>query len=418
MAAEPRRAAPKGYGDHDVERWLPETHTSARTDFARDRARLLHSSAFRRLGQKTQVLSPTMGFDDSRTRLTHSLEVAQIGREIAAELGLDHDVVDTACLAHDIGHPPFGHNGEKGLNEWALAIGGFEGNAQTLRVITRLEPKVIDGRPYGLNLTRASVDAACKYPWPAATDVHDASGRVKFGFYADDRDAFEWMRLGAPEGRPSIEAQVMDLADDIAYSVHDFEDAVVGGYVDVAKLQSRVGHDELVSMMLTWVGPEYTRDELLAAFDRLDDLDTWLRSFDGSRVDHARLKNLTSKLIGRFANAAIRATRESHSGSLARFGGTVEVPREVRAEIAVLKGTAASFILAERRQPIYASQRRILQELCDALLRIGPAALDRAHADDWRAASDDAGRARVVVDQVASLTDRGAFAWHERHVGD
>lgn len=410
--------AERGYGAHDAERWLPEVHRSARTDFARDRARLLHSSAFRRLGQKTQVLSPTMGFDDSRTRLTHSLEVAQIGREIAGSLGLDPDVVDTACLAHDIGHPPFGHNGERGLNEWALAIGGFEGNAQTLRVITRLEPKVVRDRPYGLNLTRASIDAATKYPWAAASAVADPSGRMKFGCYADDRDVFEWMREGAPEGRPSIEAQAMDLADDIAYSVHDFEDAVVGGYVDVAKLQSRVGHDELVETMLAWLGPAYERDELLAAFDRLDDLETWLRSFDGSRADHARLKNLTSKLIGRFATAATDRTRESHEGPLARFGGDIVVPREVRAEIAVLKGTAASFILSERRQPIYASQRRILQELCDALLRIGPDALDRAHADDWAAARDSAARARVVVDQVASLTDRGAFAWHERHVGD
>ena len=417
MAAERREPGVDAYTAHDAQRRLPETHGSARTDFARDRARLLHSSAFRRLGQKTQVLSPTMGFDDSRTRLTHSLEVAQIGRELAVALRLDPDIVDTACLAHDIGHPPFGHNGERGLNEWALAIGGFEGNAQTLRVITRLEPKIVRDQPYGLNLTRASVDAACKYPWPAG-DVHDASGRVKFGFYESDREAFEWMREGAPAGRPSIEAQVMDLADDIAYSVHDFEDAVVGGYVDVAKLQSRVGHDELVSTMLAWVGPDFTRDELLAAFDRLDDLETWLRSFDGSRADHAKLKNLTSKLIGRFANASSRLTRETHEGPLARFGATVEVPREVRAEIAVLKGTAAVFILAERRQPIYASQRRILQELCDALLRIGPGALDRAFADDWALASDDAERARVVVDQVSTLTDRGAFAWHERHVGD
>ncbi|WAC65726.1 deoxyguanosinetriphosphate triphosphohydrolase [Agrococcus sp. SL85] len=410
--------AERGYGEHDAERRLPEVHHSARTDFARDRARLLHSSAFRRLGQKTQVLSPTMGFDDSRTRLTHSLEVAQIGREIAGELGLDPDVVDTACLAHDIGHPPFGHNGERGLNEWALAIGGFEGNAQTLRVITRLEPKVLRERSYGLNLTRASLDAATKYPWPSAAAVEDPSGRMKFGCYADDREVFEWMREGAPEGRPSIEAQAMDLADDIAYSVHDFEDAVVGGYVDVAKLASRVGHDELVATMMAWLGPAYERDELLAAFDRLDDLETWIRSYDGSRGDQARLKNLTSKLIGRFAKAAVARTRASHEGPLVRFDGDIVVPREVRAEIAVLKGTAASFILSERRQPVYASQRRILQELCDALLRLGPEALDRAYADDWAAARDDAARARVVVDQVASLTDRGAFAWHERHVGD
>jgi dGTPase len=195
-----------GYGDADVERRLPERHTSGRSDFARDRARLLHSSALRRLAAKTQVLSPTAGLDFARNRLTHSLEVAQVGRELAASLGLDPDVVDTACLAHDLGHPPFGHNGEKALNVWAADIGGFEGNAQTLRILTRLEPKVFgdDGRSHGLNLTRASLDASCKYPWPEETSVADPSGRAKFGFYRDDVEVFEWMRRGAPERRLCI----------------------------------------------------------------------------------------------------------------------------------------------------------------------------------------------------------------------
>ncbi|MEO8528418.1 MAG: deoxyguanosinetriphosphate triphosphohydrolase, partial [Pseudolysinimonas sp.] len=252
MAAE---LLPDGYDEADAERWLPEEHASRRSDFARDRARILHSSGWRRLAQKTQVLSPTAGLDFARNRLTHSLEVAQVGRELGARLGLDPDVVDTACLAHDLGHPPFGHNGERALAEWASDIGGFEGNAQTLRLVTRLEPKVFDGdRSYGLNLTRASLDASCKYPWPYEQGVPDPSGRRKYGFYDDDLEVFQWLRADAPDRVRCIEAQVMDLSDDIAYSVHDFEDAIVNGYLDVRALGARVDHDELVDAMFAWIG--------------------------------------------------------------------------------------------------------------------------------------------------------------------
>ncbi|WP_423917408.1 deoxyguanosinetriphosphate triphosphohydrolase [Frigoribacterium sp. 2-23] len=409
------------YDPADSERWLPEQHSSRRSDFARDRARLLHSSALRRLAAKTQVLSPTAGLDFARNRLTHSLEVAQVGRELATSLGLDPDVVDTACLAHDLGHPPFGHNGERALNEWSADIGGFEGNAQTLRLLTRIEPKVIDdsGRSYGLNLTRASLDASCKYPWPAAQGVPDPSGRMKFGFYDDDTAAFEWLRAGAPRRQRCIEAQVMDLSDDIAYSVHDFEDAVVNGYIDVERLGAKVDHDSLVTAMHEWVGGELSRDELSEAFDRLRAQSFWLESYDGGRVDQARLKNMTSQLIGRFAASATQATRESYAEqSLIRFSASVVVAPDVIGEIAALKGIVAAFVMTQgMRQPIYVRQREVLTDLADELWRRGPGELDPGFAADWADAADDDGRRRVVVDQVASLTDQSAMAWHDRLVG-
>ena len=210
----------------------------------------------------------------------------------------------------------------------------------------------------------------------------------------------------------------MDLSDDIGYSVHDFEDAIVNGYVDVTALGARVDHDDLVNSMAEWIGGEVTHDELISAFDRLDNLDFWIDRWDGSRQAHGRLKNLTSQLIGRFAGAATQATKDAHSGSLARFGADVVVPRSVQAEIAVLKGIVAAFVMSTNaRRPIYAQQRDILSELADVLLWSGPQHLDAGFRADWDAATGDEQRKRAVVDQVASLTDQSAIDWHQRLVG-
>jgi dGTPase len=412
---------PEGYDDADAARFHREQHRSQRDDFARDRARVLHSGALRRLAAKTQVLSPASPADFARNRLTHSLEVAQVGRELATTLRLAPDVVDTACLNHDLGHPPFGHNGERALNEWAEDIGGFEGNAQTLRIVTRLEPKVFDadGHGFGLNLTRASLDATCKYPWTSANPMPDPGGRLKFGVYPDDEPVFRWMREGAPGRVRCIEAEVMDLSDDIAYSVHDFEDAIVNGYLDPRLLADPHAHEAILTGIQSWVGFDFARDELADALFRVMRLPEWMTGFDGTRADLARLKNLTSDLIGRFARAATTATRDAYDVSvLTRYRAHVVVPRVVEAEMAVLKGIIGTFVVSiEGRKALYKEQRRVLKRLAAALWD-RPEALDALYAEDFTRAETDAARRRVVVDQVASLTDQHAIAWHGRLVGE
>ena len=432
MAVDPQvdsaRGRSDGYDPRDAERFFAETHRSERDDFARDRARVLHSAALRRLAAKTQVLSPASTADFARNRLTHSLEVAQVGRELATALGVSADVVDTACLSHDLGHPPFGHNGERALNEWAEPIGGFEGNAQSLRILSRLEAKAIDddGRSVGLNLTRASLDATCKYPWTVDSPVPDPGGRLKFGVYPEDEEVFRWMRDGVPGRRRCIEAEIMDLSDDIAYSVHDFEDAIVNGYVDVAQLSDPSQHEALIDRIQQWVGYDFTRDDLADALYRLASQPMWLQSFDRSRHDLARLKNLTSDFIGRFARAAVSATREAYAGpTLVRYNAHVVVPRVIEAEIAVLKGIMGQAIVTiDARKGVYKEQRRVLKRLADALWSTdtlwsaGADVLEPAFSADFRAATTDGERARVIVDQIAILTDQSAIDWHNRLVGE
>ena len=399
---------------------MPEPPKSkARTPFERDRARLVHSAALRRLGAKTQVLGPSSD-DFIRTRLTHTLEVAQVGRELGKQLGCDPDVVDTACLAHDLGHPPFGHNGERALAAVAKDIGGFEGNAQTLRLLTRLEPKVFteDGEAVGLNLTRASLDASVKYPWRL---WEGPQGRLshKFGVYPDDLPVFEWLREGAPDDTKCLEAQVMDLADDISYSVHDVEDANVGGKVDLSLTRDDDERSRVIDALTTWYGTKFTEDELDAAISRLDAADLWLHDFDGSRRSLAQLKNATSQLIGRFCKAAHRATRAEYGdGPLTRYGASLVVPDDTVAEILVLKGVAVAYVMAPREsEPLYQAQRQLLTSLVEVLLERAPTALEPSFAADWRVADDDAARLRVVVDQVSSLTDVSASKWYARLVG-
>ncbi len=396
-----------GYAGRDRERWVAEdpAHKRAdRDDFARDRARLVHSAALRRLSAKTQVLAP--GDDDFvRNRLTHSLEVAQIGREFGAALGCSADVVDTACLAHDLGHPPFGHNGEAALDAIAADIGGFEGNAQTLRILTRLEAKRAhaDGRPAGLNLTRASLDAATKYPW-ARGESPDPTR--KFGVYADDAAVFTWFREGAQPGRRAFEAQVMDWSDDVAYSVHDVEDAIASGRLDPRALRDGAEVADVLAIASQSYAPDLTQDSLGAALERVLATGTVPTTHDGSRRSLAALKDMTSRLIGRFTTEVEHATRAVHGdGPLTRFGADLIVPDAARAECAVLKAVAAHFVMrTEARRAIQADERAIIEALVTAYLA-DPTRLDPDLRADHEAAVNDEAALRVVVDQVASLTD-------------
>jgi dGTPase len=414
----------RGYADRDWERWAPEpAKRRDRTAFERDRARVLHSAALRRLAAKTQVASPGSDAPGSvqslRTRLTHSLECAQVGRELGKALGCDPDLVETACLAHDIGHPPFGHNGEVALDAVAQYCGGFEGNAQSLRVLTRLEPKSfatagppLYGRSVGLNLTRAALDAAMKYPWPQA----DAVGG-KFGVYQDDSDVAAWVREAAPGIRTCFEAQVMDWSDDVAYSVHDLEDALVAGHIAFEHLAD-AGERRLVAQTaIKLYCDDATLPELEERFTTLLAEPFWPDRYDGTPRTLAALKNLTSTLIGRFCLAAEDATRAVYGDRpLTRYAADLIVPREQRLECALLKGITAHYVWISH-EAARARQREVILELADALAGRAPDGLDPLFAAMYAEAGSDAARLRVVVDQIASLTDTSALARHARLAG-
>ncbi|SNV78505.1 deoxyguanosinetriphosphate triphosphohydrolase-like protein [Corynebacterium imitans] len=403
------------YNSDDVARRVPEAAKQAqlspahetRDAFERDRARVLHSAALRRLADKTQVVGPRDG-DTPRTRLTHSLEVAQIARGIGAGLGLHPDLCEMAGLTHDIGHPPYGHNGENALN--ACAPCGFEGNAQTLRILTRLEPKVlIDATSYGLNLTRASLDAAVKYPRTRT----NADGTVnrKYSAYDEDADVLAWARAGHTDSRPPMEAQVMDFADDIAYSVHDVEDGIVSGRVSLKVLWDFVELAALAEKGAAAFGG--TADSLIDAADRLRSLPAIAAAadFDFTLQSWTGLKALTSQLVGRYVGGVTQATladeaNQALSTGLGRQHGDLVIPPDVEAEVRLLKTVAVLYVMDIPAHLARQDRQRERIFRVHEYLRAGaPGTLDTIFRTWFEAAETDTERERVIVDQIASMTE-------------
>ena len=402
-----------GYEPFDEERFVnepPKRH--GRRAFARDKARVLHSSGLRRLAAKTQVM--TAGADDfPRTRLTHTLEVAQIGRELGETLGCDPDLVETACLAHDLGHPPFGHNGEEALHKLSKDFGGFEGNAQTFRILTRLESKTFkNDKSIGLNLTRATLDATTKYPWG-----FDGKN-LKFGFYEEDREIFEWVRKNNKDKNKSFETQVMDIADDIAYSVHDIEDAVYANHLIMEIHTNTKDKQEIVELAKRDYAIDINLDVLEQTFDELVSQDWWLKRFTPAQSDLAKLKNMTSHLIGKFTEEIEFATKNMYKDKvLTRYNANLVVPEKTKATIAILKSIVNLYVMQrEGAKEKYAKEQEIIFKIYEGLIN-KPQRLLPQFRDNLKSAQNSTEENRVFIDQIASLTDASAIRLLNEFVG-
>jgi dGTPase len=359
----------------------PERHSGPRGPrdiFQRDRDRIVHSVAFRRLRHKTQVFIAPDG-DHYRVRLTHSLEVAQVGRTIARALGLNEDLTEALCLAHDLGHPPFGHAGEDALNAALDDAGGFDHNAQTIRIVTKLE------NPYpdfdGLNLS-----------WEALEGLAKHNGPVPEPSWALDEANAEWdLELGT---WPGLEAQVAAISDDIAYDNHDIDDGLRAGLLQI---------DELIELPIVgrlWedIGKRHPRIPV-------------------EKRQRALVRDMIGTMVGDVLNETERRVREAGVGSI----------DEVRAAGGALAGFSAALASEERElkrflyarlyglpelRPIREEAQRVVADLAAAYR-----ADFRLLPSDWNHVGDREQQLRTIGDFVAGMTDRFAIARHEEIVG-
>jgi dGTPase len=364
-------------------RKVPESESRTRTPFARDRDRIIHTTSFRRLKEKTQVFVAHEG-DHFRTRLTHSLEVAQIARSLAGALGLDADLAETIALAHDLGHPPFGHAGEDELERQMERFGGFDHNVQTFRVVTRLELRY--PRFEGLNLTWETLEGVIKHNGPVEEKLAKPSWRAIAEFDADyDLRLATWA---------SAEAQVAALSDDIAYNNHDVDDGVQAGLFHLK---------ELLDVPL--IGPI-----LHGVFKEYPDLDPGIIRLEAVR-----------RMIGAMVDDVIAETHRR--AEAAKVGSPEDVrklghalvgfSRDMVEDLAELRAFLMERMYRHWRVNRTRSQaRRILAEMFQLFL-----AEPDVLPTEWFVRSqkrDEAGKARVVCDYIAGMTDRFAIEEHRR----
>jgi dGTPase len=391
-----------------------------RDDFERDRSRIIHSVAFRKLQGKTQVFVTGPATDFLRTRVTHSIEVAQIGRALALRFGVPEGLVEAACLGHDLGHPPFGHTGEMVLNGLMSEFGGFEGNAQTFRIVTYLEQKSPDYE--GLDLTRLTLLSLLKYPYARS------AGYSKFLYDVDRGREEGWLFSGTgqglsvnktPEPKRTLPCQLMDWADDIAYSVHDLEDGIAGGI-----LQPRLwSTDDFIDAVcanvqiapIRWKGSAPSRDQISAVIEPIAaDLGTY-----GDIVPKDVIREFTRKWIDRFATAGDVA-----GGGTSPYECDLEIPEEIRVENQVLKAITFEYVIRDHRTAAAAFKgREIVTRLFDALLSNtrNAAGFDRylLYPRELRKTlssydGDVSATARFVCDYLASFTEGQAMALYSR----
>ncbi|PVM91101.1 deoxyguanosinetriphosphate triphosphohydrolase [Caulobacter radicis] len=365
------------------DRRYQEDESRTRTPFARDRDRIIHTSAFRRLKEKTQVFVAHEG-DQFRTRLTHSLEVAQIARSLATALGLDADLAETIALAHDLGHPPFGHAGEDELELQTKEFGGFDHNVQTFRVVTELEHRYPDF--VGLNLTWETLEGVIKHNGPVIHKLGQPSWKAisKYdGEYGLKLDTWA-----------SAEAQVAALSDDIAYNNHDIDDGVEAGLFTLDELMDV----PLIGPILAAVRSE--RPDLDARITRLEAV----RRMIGAMVDDVMGETLQRAAITGVASAdEVRALPHA----------LVSFSSDMLEDLARLREFLHARMYRHWRVNRTRSQaRRILAEMFTLFL-----AEPEVLPSEWFAKSqnrDQAGRARVVCDYIAGMTDRFAIEEHRK----